>query len=339
MVDERPMSAPRSARGEDSADDLAEADRRTVRPGGLAADRDDVAVLEERRPRRCRRPRSGSRPPQDSSRNEPRWSTLGAAHGAADANRSPVRSEAPLTVRCASCWPGVQYIGANGGRDDDAAVRRVELELEREVERPRVGVGEVGQRRRVLRRRPATRAAASAASGVTHARHATWRTTCRGTGRAATYSHAWMSRADQSLSSTTPNTWSAKRRRGHRRARARTATPTTKPTSTSMSSRRDGPKTGASSCGGLALPARAHDVGAARRRPCRRGRGSRSAGASSSACSGVAVRAEDRADVRRRGARRSRSRRSRRPSTAGAARRRSSGQQRGARHVGARRRR
>ena len=42
------------------------------------------------------------------------------------------------------------------------------------------------------------------------------RTTCRGTGPSGWYSHAWMSRADQSLSSTTPNTCSAKRRRRHR---------------------------------------------------------------------------------------------------------------------------
>jgi hypothetical protein len=33
-----------------------------------------------------------------------------------EANRSPVRSEAPLTVMCASIWAGDQYIDAYGGR-------------------------------------------------------------------------------------------------------------------------------------------------------------------------------------------------------------------------------
>ena len=34
-----------------------------------------------------------------------------------DANRSPVRSEAPFTVRCASICAGDQYIAEYGGRD------------------------------------------------------------------------------------------------------------------------------------------------------------------------------------------------------------------------------
>ena len=46
---------------------------------------------------------SGSAPFQVSSSSEPRWSRSGPLT-VPEANRSPVRSEAPLTVRCASCW-------------------------------------------------------------------------------------------------------------------------------------------------------------------------------------------------------------------------------------------
>ncbi len=62
------------------------------------------------------------------------------------------------------------------------------------------------------------------------------------------YSHAWMSRADQSLTSTTPKTWSANRSTGTREPSG-LGTPTTKPTSASMSSRFDGPNTGPSLVG------------------------------------------------------------------------------------------
>ena len=48
-----------------------------------------------------------------------------------EANRSPVRVEAPLTVRCASIWAGDQYISRYGGRADLLAVpvhREVDVE-------------------------------------------------------------------------------------------------------------------------------------------------------------------------------------------------------------------
>ncbi len=67
------------------------------------------------------------------------------------------------------------------------------------------------------------------------------------------YSHAWMSRADQSLSSTKPKI-----------IRSASATvigrpisegvPTTAPISSSMSSRRQGPEVGASASGALVWP-------------------------------------------------------------------------------------
>ena len=64
---------------------------------------------------RAGRGANGSFPPQDSSRNEPRWSGSGPLI-VPEANRSPVRSEAPLTVRWASIWAGDQYIVRYGGR-------------------------------------------------------------------------------------------------------------------------------------------------------------------------------------------------------------------------------
>ena len=61
------------------------------------------------------RARTARLPPQDSSRNEPRWSRSGPLM-VPEANRSPVRSEAPLTVMWASIWAGDQYIVRYGGR-------------------------------------------------------------------------------------------------------------------------------------------------------------------------------------------------------------------------------
>ncbi len=72
-------------------------------------------------------------------------------------------------------------------------------------------------------------------------------------GPSGTYSHAWMSRADQSLTRTAPKTWS-----GNSPTRTRdpsaVGTPTTNPTSASTSSRTDGPKRGSSSIGALRCP-------------------------------------------------------------------------------------
>ena len=55
-----------------------------------------------------------------------------------------------------------------------------------------------------------TRAAVNASSGTTHGEIDVWNDLPRN-GPSGTVSHAWMSRADQSLTSTTPNTWSANR--------------------------------------------------------------------------------------------------------------------------------
>ena len=83
---------------------------------------------------------------------------------------------------------------------------------------------------------PATRRSSSSASGVTQAEIEVAKLLPRN-GPSGTYSHAWMSRALQSLTSTTPKTWSregarsaparracsARRRRSRARARCRAA--------------------------------------------------------------------------------------------------------------------
>ena len=65
-------------------------------------------------------------------------------------------------------------------------------------------------------------------------------------GPSGTYSQAWMSRADQSLRPTTPNTWSANASVGTLSPSA-VPVPITNPSSASMSSRVLGPNTGPSS--------------------------------------------------------------------------------------------
>ena len=106
-----------------------------------------------------------------------------------------------------------------------------------------------------------TNLSSSSASGVTQAPIEVANDLPRN-GPSGWYSHAWMSRALQSLTSTTPKTWS-------RNAEAGTGspsvlpTPTTKPSSSSMSSLRLGPKRGRLVGGGLRLAARPHDRGPA----------------------------------------------------------------------------
>src|SRR5215471_4720276 len=58
---------------------------------------------------------SGSRPAHVSSMSDPYWSGCGPLT-VPDANRSPVRTQAPLTVMCASICAGLQYMVAYGGR-------------------------------------------------------------------------------------------------------------------------------------------------------------------------------------------------------------------------------
>ena len=72
-------------------------------------------------------------------------------------------------------------------------------------------------------------------------------------GPSGRYSQAWMSRALQSLTSTTPKMWSSAASTATGSPGA-LGTPTTKPSSSSMSRRALGPKTGASSPGSRRWP-------------------------------------------------------------------------------------
>src|SRR3954451_9509451 len=95
-------------------------------------------------------------------------------------------------------------------------------------------------------------AASSAASGVTQALTEVANDLPRN-GPRGTYSHAWMSRADQSLRPVTPKTWSASPANGTAEPSSDGA-PTTKPSSASMSSRLLGPYVGAVSSGAFRCP-------------------------------------------------------------------------------------
>src|ERR1700751_1458 len=105
----------------------------------------------------------GSAPPQLSSSRQPRWSRSGPLT-VPEANRSPVRVEAPFTVMWASICAAVQYVVAYGGgaaQGLGARHRRarpvggrvggarrqlpVQPHLELEVQAPRASVGQVGQ--------------------------------------------------------------------------------------------------------------------------------------------------------------------------------------------------
>src|ERR1700733_14111073 len=97
-----------------------------------------------------------------------------------------------------------------------------------------------------------TRAADRAASGTTQAETEVANDLPR-CGPSGTYSQACRSRADQSLTRTTPNTWSANSPVAIG-VPSGEPTPTTKPSSASMSSRTDGPNTGAGSDGPLRWP-------------------------------------------------------------------------------------
>src|SRR6266496_1134472 len=97
-----------------------------------------------------------------------------------------------------------------------------------------------------------TRAASRAATGTTQGEIdvAKLLPRCGPSGR---YSQAWMSRADQSLTRTAPKTWpgNAATSMG---CPAGDPTPTTNPSSASMSSRCEGPNEGAGSAAALRCP-------------------------------------------------------------------------------------
>ena len=168
-----------------------------------------------------------------------------------------MRSEAPLTVRWASIWAGDQYIAEYGGRLTTSPLSthlEVDVEARRLLDRAgRAAAAGPG-------RAAATRASSSAASGVTHGPTDVANDLPRN-GPSGTYSQAWMSRADQSLSGATPKTWSVNVGGRHRLPeRGRHADDEAElgldvePAARAEGRRRV--------VGGLALPARADDVGA-----------------------------------------------------------------------------
>ena len=137
-----------------------------------------------------------------------------------------MRSEAPLTVRCASCWSGVQYMPANGGRDttvpfhDTSSVRS----RPQSARRARGTAARPGPARGL-----GTRASRSASSGTTHGDTEVANDLPRN-GPSGTYSQACRSRALQSLTRQTPNTCSRKSSIGRPASRAATARrPRTRP--------------------------------------------------------------------------------------------------------------
>ena len=195
-----------------------------------------------------------------------------------------------------------------------AMLLAVELDGEVEVEAPRPVGAQVRVGLRVL---PggSTRNGRRASSVTTHGEIVVAKLLPR-CGPSGWYSKAWMSRADQSLSSTTPKTW---RRRG--RARSRVAGgPTDEEADLELDVER---RVGAGSAARrrLATSPSGRTTACRRPRPCRPARGSRRGGAASSAAA-ARRRAAGCARGSWRGGSTSRSRRSRRRRRAAARRRR-----------------
>ena len=157
----------------------------------------------------------------------------------------------------ASCCAGVQYISRNGGRETTSPLSRPPARGRAPSPRRRAGRAAAAG----PGRRRGTRAASSAASGTTHGETEVANDLPRN-GPSGTYSQAWRSRADQSLSRTAPNTCSANVVHRDRLAqRATRRRPRTRPRPRCPAAC-DGPNVGAASSRRLALPARPHDVGA-----------------------------------------------------------------------------
>ena len=132
--------------------------------------------------------------------NAPRWSFCGPEM-VPEAKKSPVRVEAPLTVVWASICAGDQYICPYGGRDTTSPFHATS----RSMSRPHGCASvQVGQRGRILRGRwglgPRER------DQSYHPRRNGVANHLPRNGPSGTYSQGWMSRADQSLTSTAPNT-------------------------------------------------------------------------------------------------------------------------------------
>ena len=208
---------------------------------------DPAAHLAQRRRRAARprrRPRGTCASSRRAARSAPRRSR--SARSGCRARRAP----GPRSCRCRagrrSQGRAVHGQVCDLLRDRPVQVagvrardhRAVQLDLERDVERPGLlaqvgsGGGSCGSRGHARARELRERH---------HPGEIDVANDLPRNGPSGWYSQAWMSRADQSFSSTTPNMWSSARSIGTG-SPIGLGTPTTKPTSSSMSSRRLGPK-------------------------------------------------------------------------------------------------
>src|SRR5882757_7022094 len=149
---------------------------------------------------------------------------------------------------CASIWAGDQYMVLYGGRETTAPFHSTA----RSMSRPQSSVSRRYGSGAGSWPGSGTRAACRAARGTTHADTEVANDLPR-CGPRGTYSQACRSRADQSLTRTAPDTWSANALAGTGVPSGEPA-PTTNPSSASMSRRTDGPNTGTGSPGPLRWP-------------------------------------------------------------------------------------
>ena len=274
----------------------------------LAAQHHLVAVLEERArasrraarsaPRRSSSARSGCRAPRARGRRSCPWR---AGRRCAGSRRSP---------------SGARSAGRSTSTGGACCVRAITAPFSSTSSAMSYAHGSSAQVRAAApapAARRGTRRSASSSSGTTQRLTEVANDLPR-KGPSGWYSQAWMSRADQSFTSTMPNTWSSARSIGTGSPIV-LGMPITKPASSSMSSRR----------GRAELrPGRAARTDGARAcrsaQPCPRARGSRPAGGASWAAA-ARRRAGTSGRGSWRGGARSRSRRSRPPRRACRARR------------------
>ena len=229
----RSTPSERQAAATMRAGHLAEADRRTVAAARAPDDRHGVAVLEERELAAVgEADRLGAVPGALEQAAE--GVRLRSAHGArceqvADAQRCAVdghvrqhlgraTSTCPCSCGCETTWPLTRTVSSRSS-----------------PKTRRLVPGEVVEHVQETGRAVDTRASSRAANGVTQAEIDVAKDLPRN-GPSGTYSQAWMSRALQSLSSTTPKMWSLRVADRDTDVPSWLGWPTTKPTSHSMSS-------------------------------------------------------------------------------------------------------
>ena len=306
-----PSRSRQGAGGLDPAGHLAEGDPAAGGAGRGVAQHHLVAVLEERaaaaRTAPCR--------PSSARGTSPRVPGSGPLM-VPEAKRSPVRVLAPLTVRWASIWAGDQYIVRYGGRLTTSPFSTTSTSMSSARRRRSSRRDQVLQRRRVLRRQVAPGRVQRRERGDPGADRRRERLAEERPERdvlpGLDVARAPVVEPDDAedvlaRSSSTPI-----------RLPSSDPTPTTKPSSASMSSRRLGPYVGASSCGALRCPHGPDDRRTADDDAAAAAVVADRAGAASwaAAAPGRVGRSGRRW---RRGRARRRSRRSRRPRTAGAA--------------------